>query len=335
MIYMQSGDVVDGRYRVQEALPRRAIGDAWRVVDLRDQRPLDLVRLPAGSVKPRQLAERVLRLAPLPSGLLARPLEAVALPGDHGGLVLEPAHGRTLSDRLRAGAMGVGEVLRVLDGVLAGLSALHAHGVWHRDLRPENVRLVDAPGGAPPWVVLHGAGIAWLLADGSAPSVGGVLYGHPQFTAPEQWVNRAADARTDVYATGLLGYLMLLGRNLVTSGAPIDACRQHGAAPRPMPVTSAAGEAVPRALAEALRTACEPGPARRHTGAEAMRTALVSARGLIPPTAARLNPVEIDATSLVDLSLNMTLDGLDALVAELDGDEDTLLDAFPDATLAD
>lgn len=330
---MDAGEIVAGRYRAEEPLSRRPIGDAWRVTDLLDGRPLDLLLLPAGSVHVRRLNDRTERLVGMPAGV-ARPLACVDT-RYVAGLVLEPARGRTLSDRLRSGPIAVDEVARILDGVLAGLSALHAAGISHRDIRPDNIRLVDAPNGAPPWVVLHGAGVAWLLSsEGSAPSVGGVLYGHPQFTAPEQWVNRAATPRTDLYAVGLLGYLMVLGRNLVTSGAAIDACRQHSIAPRPLPVSSAAGEPVPRALAEALKRACAPSPSQRHATAESMRTALVTARGLIPPTPAPLEPVAVE--DLTDVSLNLTLDGLDALVAELEADGDeTWIDALPDATLSD
>ncbi len=336
MIHMQPGDVVDGRYRVQEALARRPVGEAWRVVDLLDRRPLDLLLLPPGVGEPRRMNDRVARLEALSGDHLGKPIACVIAPSGQAALVLQPAYGYTLSAWLRAGAMSVGQVVQVLDGVLAALATCHALGICHRDVRPDRVRLVETPDGAAPWIVLHGAGQAWVLADGSAPTVGGVLYGHPQFTAPEQWVNRAADVRTDIYAVGLLGYLMLLGRNLVTSGRPIDACRQHAATPRPLPVNSAAGESVPRGLAEALRTACEAAPDRRHASAQEMRTALVSARGLLPPTPAPLRPVEIDATSLIDISLNLTLDGLDALVAELDAmDDDTTLDGVLDATLVD
>ena len=81
----------------------------------------------------RRLNDRTERLVGMPAGV-ARPLACVDT-RYVAGLVLEPARGRTLSDRLRSGPIAVDEVARILDGVLAGLSALHAAGISHRDIR--------------------------------------------------------------------------------------------------------------------------------------------------------------------------------------------------------
>ncbi len=315
-------------------LPRRPTGPAFRVLDLRDRRPLDLIVLPSGVVSPDRIAERVERLRNLWCTQLARTVDYVTGPDGSVGILFEPTQGMTLPDRLRNGALSVSEAVHVLDGVLSALATCHDIGVVHRDVRPGNVRVVEGGRGAPPWVVLHGAGLAWILSDRSAAALGKVVYGHPQFTAPEQWVDRRVDARTDLYAVGLLGYLMLQGRNLVSSGAPMDACRQHATAPRPLLARSVAQEPVPRSLADALRTASDPLAGRRHSNAESMRTALVTTLKALPAQQPRLKPVEFDEDALTDVSLNITFRELETIVSEFE-DEDTLLDLSVEETLLD
>ncbi len=337
----RSGDpeIVGGRYRVDAALPTRGLGQAHRCFDLRDQRPLDLLRFPSGSAPAARLESRLDRLHGLHGPGLARVVDAFGAADGALDVLTEPSFGRSLGERLREAPLSVAEAVRILDAILAALDACHALDIPHRDLRPERIRLVDPPDGGPPWVVLHGAGLAWLLSEDAAPTLGGLAYGHPQFTAPEQWVNRRADARTDLYAVGLLGYLMLQGRNLVTSGSPVEACRQHSAAARRLIGISAAGEPVPGALAEAIRVGCHPVPEARHPDASAMRGALKRARGLIPPAAVDLTRHEVDEGSLVDLSLNLSVAMLNEMASSLELPEldKTVWDdsADPDAPLVD
>jgi eukaryotic-like serine/threonine-protein kinase len=130
--------------------------------------------------------------------------------------------------------------VRILLQICAALEAAHRHGVVHRDLKPENVMLVSAPGAARAEVVkVLDFGIAKLLerdpseAPGSRGSdsiitLVGTVIGTPEYMSPEQARGiPPVDARTDVYACGVLLYQLVTGRLPFTGESPIDVILQH------------------------------------------------------------------------------------------------------------
>jgi Tol biopolymer transport system component len=120
-------------------------------------------------------------------------------------LVMELVEGETLAARLKRGKLSVAEAIRIGTQMAEALAAAHAKGIVHRDLKPGNV-MVTRSG-----VKVLDFGLAQWTAD-SARSAASVRAGTPAYMAPEQFEGKPADARTDIYALGLVMNEMLTGR---------------------------------------------------------------------------------------------------------------------------
>jgi serine/threonine-protein kinase len=122
-------------------------------------------------------------------------------------LVIEALRGETLGQLLsRRGSLDTATAVRITREIAAGLAAAHAARVIHRDIKPDNIYLV----GDDAAVKVIDFGMAKIL--GSGPSVEDELVmGTAQYMAPEQILSEQADARTDVYALGVLLFRMLTG----------------------------------------------------------------------------------------------------------------------------
>ncbi len=134
--------------------------------------------------------------------------------GVHGGipfLLMELLEGRTLADALSAGKMPCRRALDILIDVSAGLQYAHQQGVFHLDLKPGNVHI-----GSNGRVKLMDFGVGskrlTVPAEDDDGSQDSVVVGTPHYMAPEQWNLGPLDARTDVWALGILLYETLSGR---------------------------------------------------------------------------------------------------------------------------
>jgi serine/threonine protein kinase/tetratricopeptide (TPR) repeat protein len=134
--------------------------------------------------------------------------------GDQNGdlfIAMELLEGQSLADRLKQGPMDVAETVSIGLGMLAALSALHARGIVHRDLKPSNVFLT------PHGVKLLDFGLARPTSPEDQPAEVsltrvGTLLGTPRYMAPEQVLGQTIDARTDLFAAGVILFEMLAGR---------------------------------------------------------------------------------------------------------------------------
>ena len=141
-------------------------------------------------------------------------------------IVCERLRGEDLGQRLeRDGRMSIPDTVHVLRQVCDVLAAVHARGVIHRDLKPNNLFLVGDP--ARPTVKLIDFGIARLRVPGDAQATAtGVVMGTPAFMAPEQARGARVDVRADIYAVGAIAYACVTGRapyDLLDSAAALHA----------------------------------------------------------------------------------------------------------------
>jgi serine/threonine-protein kinase len=164
------------------------------------------------------------------------------MPPNRWYLVMEYLEGVPLST-LAGTPMAPEQAVPILSQACDALQAAHAANVVHRDLKPENVFLVRR-GGSNHFVKLVDFGIAKLEAQNkSKPGVtaAGLVVGTPEYMSPEQWVGEEIDGRADLYALGVIAYL------LATAGCP-------STSPRRWPTTTRPREKVPEPPRSAVPT---------------------------------------------------------------------------------
>jgi TolB-like protein len=196
------GDVI-GRFEIVRELGRGGFGVVYEARDLALGRAVAFKAVHPGTAAPggAQLAREAETVAQLQHPNLVTLFDAGRC--EQGPyLVLELLRGRTLKDLVAGGGrLPVDDALRVAIDVARGLAHAHAAGVVHRDLKPSNVFVCDD-------------GTAKVLDFGLSHALGrkGASGGTPSFMAPEQWHERAEDARTDLFALGAVLYRTISGR---------------------------------------------------------------------------------------------------------------------------
>ncbi|MCY1046449.1 protein kinase [Corallococcus sp. bb12-1] len=196
-------------------------------------------------------------------------------------LVMEYLEGDSLAQFAR-GPMAPALVVDLMTQVCDALGAAHAHGIVHRDLKPANVFLVPSPGGKQR-VKLLDFGIAKLLSRpaGEMTTEVGVLLGTPEFMAPEQCGDGLVDARSDIYAAGVLAYLLLTGQVPFFGRSAAEILVGH-LQKEPVPPHEVCA-AVPQALSKVLLRALAKRPEHRFASAAELKAALEAS--LAPPPA--------------------------------------------------
>ena len=180
-------------------------------------------------------------------------------------LIMERLEGEPLDALLRQhGPLELRRALRILSDITAGLAHAHSRRIIHRDLKPSNVFLLPD-------------GRAKLLDFGLArfaPSLGVdlELSGTPAFMAPEQWRRRTQDPRTDIWAAGVLLYLMLTGE-LPYPGA-LRELRERVLSDEPVPLVRARHPELPESVERFLARALAKEPALRFQSVLEMRERL-------------------------------------------------------------
>ncbi len=253
---LSPGQQVLGRYRIEALLGEGAMGQVFRGVHEHLDLPV-AVKVLRGDGTPDILG-RFAREAKLMARV--RHPNAVAVQDygflDDGSpcLVMEFIEGEPLEDRLEEqGALPWPDAVRIAQGLLAGLDALHGAGVLHRDQKPSNV--VIAPGD-PEIPKLIDFGIA-LPTDGEENKITrtGVLVGTPAYMAPEQILCAKLGPRTDLYSLGLMLYELLTGALPYPTDSMASVMRRLKDR-IPTPVAPAGRPAIPAAVAEAVVAAC-------------------------------------------------------------------------------
>jgi tetratricopeptide (TPR) repeat protein len=166
----------------------------------------------------------------------------------------------------REGRMPVERALAIARQVALGLGAAHARGVIHRDLKPSNVLLT--PEGT---AYISDFGIARTLGS-RGMTVTGTVVGTPDYLSPEQARAEAVDARSDLYALGLLLYEMLSGEPAYAGGTQSEALTQRLVGPPP-PIRRKRPD-VPAWLERLLDRLLRSNPAHRPRDAEAVVKAI-------------------------------------------------------------
>lgn len=219
------GRTVDRRYRVEARLAAGGMATVYRATDLRLDRPVALKVMKDALVDDPEFVSRFRTEAKSAARLTHPNVVGVYDQGEADGLVylaMEYVQGRTVRDIIRdSGQLAPEQALFLVEQALEALSAAHAAGFVHRDVKPENVLVADS--GA---VKVTDFGLARALEVPSTATQG-VLIGTAAYLAPEQVSSGDSDERSDVYQAGVLLYELLVGAPPHTGDSPWAVAYQH------------------------------------------------------------------------------------------------------------
>jgi len=255
------GMVLEGRYRLEERLARGGMSTVYSATDLRLHKTVAVKVMAEHLAHDPTFVDRFTREARAAAMLSHPNVVGVSDQGSDQGLVflvMELVRGRTLRDLLTArGRLTVAEAFAVLEPTLAGLTAAHRAGIVHRDIKPENVLI-----GIDGVVKVADFGLARaVVGTGQTSQTGGVLIGTVAYLSPEQLERGRADARSDIYAAGIVLYEMLTGHPPFGGDTPLAVAYQH--VHHDVPAPSAEVPGLPWAVDELVARTTRRDPAGR------------------------------------------------------------------------
>ncbi|MFT4051557.1 MAG: Stk1 family PASTA domain-containing Ser/Thr kinase [Microbacterium sp.] len=259
------GRLVDGRYRVRARIARGGMATVYVAADLRLERRVALKvmhgHLSDDSVFQSRFIQEARAAARLADPNVVNVFDQ-GQDGDMAYLVMEYLPGITLRDLLREQRrLSIPQTITIMDAVLSGLAAAHRAGIVHRDVKPENVLLAEDGR-----IKIGDFGLARATSANTA--TGQMLLGTIAYLAPELVTRGTADARSDIYALGIMLYEMLTGEQPYKGEQPMQIAYQHATDSVPRP--SAKNPGVPEQLDELVMWATERDSDARPADARAM-----------------------------------------------------------------
>lgn len=222
------GQLVDGRYMVKERVARGGMATVYRAVDKRLGRTVALKVMHAHlaeGTSGQNFVARFRREARAAARVTHSGLVAVydqGVDGDISYLTLEFVEGSDLRRLLdKKQTLTLGESLAITEDILDALAAAHRSQLVHRDVKPENVLLSHDNE-----VKLTDFGLARAVTEVTSTTTGTIL-GTVAYLAPELVTTGVGDARTDIYAVGVMLYEMISGTQPFTGDTPIHIAFQH------------------------------------------------------------------------------------------------------------
>jgi serine/threonine-protein kinase len=246
------------------------MGTVYRARDRVLDRTVAVKLLPAEMASDDQAADRLQREARSAARLNHPRIVSVFDAGLADGtpyLIMEYVEGRTLAEELADhGHLAPERATSIAAGIAEALTAAHAAGVVHRDVKPANVLLVDGDE-----VKVADFGIARAAEEDTITNPSAVV-GTAPYLSPEQARGESADARSDLYGLGLVLYELLVGRPPFEADSPVAMAFKH-LEEEPEPPSSVE-PGIPPELDRIVMTALAKDPADRYESAEAFLAAL-------------------------------------------------------------
>jgi serine/threonine-protein kinase len=280
------GSVVGERYRIVSRIGVGGMGAVYRAEHTNMRRDFAIkVLLPELGGKD-EFARRFEREAESASRLQHPNIIAVTDFGRTADgalfLAMEFLAGQSLSQIIARGPLPKDLALRIIRQILRGLDHAHGAGVVHRDLKPDNIMLVERDGDDV--VKILDFGIAKVTSPtsgggpgGTALTQAGVIFGTPDYLSPEQALGEVVDARADIYAAGVILYEMLAGRRPFEAEDKVKLISMHLAHAPPRIREVSPSVEVPVPLEQAVLQALEKSRENRFATAAAFLQALEDA----------------------------------------------------------
>lgn len=281
------GQVISDRYRIRELIAMGGMGAVYRGDHLLLKKRIAIKLLHPETENLPELVKRFEREA-IAGAHIQHPNVATAT--DFGKLqdgsyflILEYVKGVTLHEVLEKGALTPRRAAHFAKQIASALHAIHTKGIFHRDIKPRNIMVVEGP---PETLKIIDLGLAKLKVgdfsdeqakdsmsdedDATALTVAGTIFGTLAYLAPEAAEGMdAVDGRSDLYALGLIMYEMLCGKRPFVAINPVELFMQHRIAPVPAMSTRAPTIVVPPILEAIPRKLLEKKPESRYqTGQE-------------------------------------------------------------------
>lgn len=267
------GDVVDDRYRIEALLGEGGMGSVYVARHVHIGRKVALKILHPERYFGKDDRERFRREAAvavqLRSPHVVEVLDFGEDPRGYAYYAMELLEGESLRALLeRERRVSPERAVRLLRQLLRGLYAAHHAGVVHRDLKPENLWLLGT--GPEQRLKILDFGIAKFLQPGASleATAVGMVVGTPEYLAPEQAVGGAVDGRADLYAAGILAFVMLTGRHPFDTSDVKALSRAHAFQKVPSPTALLPELGAWPKLVEFVARATEKDPEERAQSAE-------------------------------------------------------------------
>lgn len=258
-----SGQLLDGRYQIVRKLGEGGMSYVYLAKEIASGEEVAIKVLSPKLATDRSSVERLRREAGLAMRLdHPNACRILRLGESEDGLiylVMPFLEGELLSDReVKGGPMEFDTGIRLMREVCAGLHHAHELHIVHRDLKPENIMLVPGDDGVEHAIVMDFGLAKERRAEGELQKLTatGIILGTPEFMSPEQIRGKQLDARSDIYALGIVAFEMFTGKLPFhgRNAQEMMIARLRGA---PMPLRQArpdAPEHVEKALAKAMDT---------------------------------------------------------------------------------
>jgi len=268
------GRLLDGRYQIRSRIARGGMATVYLATDLRLERRVAVKVMHGHLADDAAFRERFIREARSAARLAHPNVVAVFDQGedsDMAYLVMEYLPGITLRELLQEHrVLTTEQTLDIIEAVLGGLAAAHRAGIVHRDLKPENVLLADDGR-----IKIGDFGLARAVSANTA--TGAALLGTIAYLSPELVTRGIADARSDIYAVGIMMYEMLTGEQPYKGEQPVHIAYQHANSTVPPP--SEKNARVPAELDEIVQWATARTPDERPADARALLDQVLDAHG--------------------------------------------------------
>jgi eukaryotic-like serine/threonine-protein kinase len=259
------GRLLEGRYRILDRIAQGGMSTVYAAVDERLDRLVAVKVMSSTLSSDPKFGDRFAREARSAAKLTH--VNAVAVydqghdvsdGGHHVFLVMELVEGRTLRDliRERNGRFTPAEAISIMEPVLAALAAAHRAGLVHRDVKPENILLSDAG-----IVKVADFGLARAIDADASSTRTGLMMGTVAYCSPEQISRGHADARSDVYAAGVVLFELLTGHPPYQGETAMNVAWQHVHNRVPAPSSQVKG--IPNEIDELVVATTDSDPAGR------------------------------------------------------------------------
>ena len=284
------GEVLDGRYKITRKLGEGGMGEVFAAEHVHIEKRFAIKLLRPEIVSNAEAVQRFRQEARSASSIGHRNIIAIEdfgqLPDGRIYMCMELLNGAALNDLIQT-PISVDRLLNILIQTGHGLAAAHTKGIIHRDMKPENVFVTVGPNNEDVPKLLD-FGIAKVAGNDGQNNLTrtGTIFGTPFYMAPEQALGNPVDARTDVYAMGVIMYEVFAGSLPFQGESFMGILTQHiTTEPEPVAQRAAkAGRQLPMGLAEVITRCMQKNPAQRFGTMDELVNALIQIyRGIAGP----------------------------------------------------